>query len=223
MSQLVQSLRSFFFSPVKEIQRKLQYIGGWEGCREPRRLFNAIASPRDPRKCRLRVAGGARRLMHLMPEGPYRAAVEVAEKFADEVIGIEELRDAWRQTEPIHPGPGSDVLWLARHTVRPEAEKAVRKGINCAMRSGEKLARADLVRDLFGKQFHPEVQLGPWLSDDVMGVARMIYDQNRFDHMPILADALEESGCDSETVLDHCRGGHHARGCWVVDQILGKT
>ncbi len=44
-----------------------------------------------------------------------------------------------------------------------------------------------------------------------------------FDRMPILADALEESGCDSADVLSHCRGpGPHARGCWVVDGVLWK-
>jgi hypothetical protein len=41
--------------------------------------------------------------------------------------------------------------------------------------------------------------------------------------MPVLADALEDTGCDSADILDHCRGaGSHVRGCWVVDLLLGK-
>jgi hypothetical protein len=41
--------------------------------------------------------------------------------------------------------------------------------------------------------------------------------------MPVLADTLEEAGCQDATVLEHCRGpGLHLRGCWVVDLILGK-
>jgi hypothetical protein len=41
--------------------------------------------------------------------------------------------------------------------------------------------------------------------------------------MPILADALQDAGCDNEAVLDHCRSvGTHVRGCWVVDLVLGK-
>ena len=41
--------------------------------------------------------------------------------------------------------------------------------------------------------------------------------------MPILADALMDAGCDSEEVINHCRGpGPHVRGCWVVDLILSK-
>ncbi len=45
----------------------------------------------------------------------------------------------------------------------------------------------------------------------------------RQGYLPILADALEEAGCGDGDILSHCRGaGPHARGCWVVDSILGK-
>jgi len=41
--------------------------------------------------------------------------------------------------------------------------------------------------------------------------------------MPILADALQDAGCDNEDVLSHGRSeGPHVRGCWVVDMILGR-
>ena len=34
---------------------------------------------------------------------------------------------------------------------------------------------------------------------------------------------LEDAGCTDANVLSHLRGpGPHARGCWVVDRILGK-
>ncbi len=49
-----------------------------------------------------------------------------------------------------------------------------------------------------------------------------IYDQNAFDRLAELATALENVGCCEQTVLDHCRiPGHHVRGCWVVDLVLG--
>ena len=39
----------------------------------------------------------------------------------------------------------------------------------------------------------------------------------------VLADALEDAGCDSQELLAHCRGGGpHVRGCWAVDLVLGK-
>jgi hypothetical protein len=55
-------------------------------------------------------------------------------------------------------------------------------------------------------------------------MAQAIYDERRFDDLPILADALEEAGCDDEDILSHCRGlGPHVRGCWGLDLILAKS
>jgi len=40
---------------------------------------------------------------------------------------------------------------------------------------------------------------------------------------PILPRALEDGGCTSADVLEHCRqAGEHVRGCWVVDLVLAK-
>ena len=45
-----------------------------------------------------------------------------------------------------------------------------------------------------------------------------------FAAMPILADALQDAGCDDEDILAHCREEReHIRGCWVVDLLLGKN
>jgi hypothetical protein len=43
--------------------------------------------------------------------------------------------------------------------------------------------------------------------------------------MPILADALQDAGCEDDAILAHCRDPHltHVRGCWVVDLVLGKS
>jgi hypothetical protein len=57
-----------------------------------------------------------------------------------------------------------------------------------------------------------------------VGLARAMYDTRDFSTLPILADALQEAGCDTPDILDHCRGdGPHVRGCWVVDLLLGKS
>ena len=80
------------------------------------------------------------------------------------------------------------------------------------------------VREFFGNPFRP-VSLNPdhWLTPPVLGLARTMYESRDFTAMPVLADALEESGCDEAEVLAHCRaGGPHVRGCWVVDLLLGK-
>jgi hypothetical protein len=63
-----------------------------------------------------------------------------------------------------------------------------------------------------------------WLTSTVVALARQMYESRDFGAMPILADALQDAGCDSDDILDHCRGdGPHVRGCWVIDLVLGKS
>jgi hypothetical protein len=87
----------------------------------------------------------------------------------------------------------------------------------------ERAAQADLIRDVFGNPFRPVHADPRWLTSTAVGLAQTIYADRAFDRLPILADALEEAGCDDADVLSHLRGdGPHVRGCWVVDLILGQ-
>ncbi len=79
-----------------------------------------------------------------------------------------------------------------------------------------------LVWDLFGNPYRPVTFAPGWRTDAAEGLARRMYDERDFAAMPALADALEAAGCGDAAVLKHCReGGVHARGCWVVDGVLG--
>jgi hypothetical protein len=92
-----------------------------------------------------------------------------------------------------------------------------------AGRRQEKAGEVLVLRDIFGNPFRPVTVDPAWLTSTVVQLARGIYDERAFDRLPILADALQDAGCDNPDVLGHCRGpGPHARGCWVVDLILGK-
>jgi hypothetical protein len=87
----------------------------------------------------------------------------------------------------------------------------------------ESLLDCDLLRDIFGNPFRPVSYSPQWRTDTAVAVARQVYESRDFGAMPILADALQDAGCDKEDILSHCRGGGpHARGCWVVDLVLGK-
>jgi hypothetical protein len=80
-----------------------------------------------------------------------------------------------------------------------------------------------IIRCIFGNPFRPVAFDPKWRTEDVLGLSRGIYEDRAFDRLPLLADALMDAGCDDEQVLAHCRNnGPHARGCWVVDLVLGK-
>ncbi len=80
-----------------------------------------------------------------------------------------------------------------------------------------------LVRCVFGNPFHPVAFSPEWRTGTALALARQMYEAREFIAMSILADALQDAGCDNDDILNHCRGeGPHVRGCWVVDLVLGK-
>jgi hypothetical protein len=79
------------------------------------------------------------------------------------------------------------------------------------------------IRCIFGNPFRPITVNPSWLTSTVLAVARQMYESRDFSAMPILADALQDTGCDNEDMLNHCRQpGGHVRGCFVVDLLLAK-
>jgi hypothetical protein len=92
-------------------------------------------------------------------------------------------------------------------------------------RAAGRLTQCALLRDLTGPVlFRPITLDSTWLTSTVVAIATQMYESRDFGAMPILADALQDAGCDSDDVLNHCRGAAatHVRGCWVVDLVLGK-
>ena len=81
------------------------------------------------------------------------------------------------------------------------------------------------LRDIFGNPFRPVAFSPAWRTDTALTLARTMYESREFSAMPILADALQDAGCDNTDILDHCRNPKqvHVRGCWVVDLVLGKA
>jgi hypothetical protein len=128
------------------------------------------------------------------------------------------------------------------HLTQPDLRPVLASiGMNCAsaicaaqgqtraeeIRPLEEQKQAAIVRDLFANPFRrlPFVRSDTraWNDSTIPKIAQAIYDEPAFDRLPVLADALEDAGCDDADILKHCRGeGPHLRGCWVVDLLLGK-
>jgi hypothetical protein len=84
------------------------------------------------------------------------------------------------------------------------------------------LHSADLVREVFGNPFvrHDRFDRA-WRSPNVAQLARHAHATADFSVLPVLADALEEAGCDRADILSHLRSAvPHARGCWALELVL---
>jgi hypothetical protein len=123
-----------------------------------------------------------------------------------------------------------DLLVTPRQfNVVPIAQHAVEKITTCPFPrrrltyTAERATQAALLREIVGHPFRTAVCDSAWLTSDVLLLANGIYEGKAFDRMPILADALQDAGCENTDILDHCRGpGPHVCGCWVVDLLLDK-
>lgn len=123
------------------------------------------------------------------------------------------------------------VGWaIAVHTAKDcarAASAAVGGGqISEAAVSAEKADQAALLREIIGNPFHSASLNESWMlwnNGTVRKLAKAMYVERRFADLPLMADALEEAGCDNEDILAHCRSrDEHVRGCWVLDLLLGK-
>jgi hypothetical protein len=85
--------------------------------------------------------------------------------------------------------------------------------------------QAAFVRDIFPPPAYAPRIDRDWLTSTVVALARQMDESGDFSATPILADALQDAGCDDETVLQCCRvpGNVHVRGNWVVDVVLGRA
>ena len=73
-------------------------------------------------------------------------------------------------------------------------------------------------RDRWGPMMNPA-----WRTSPVLSLCQTIHADNRYDLLPVLADALQDAGCENPDILDHLRGpGPHVRECHVLDLFLGK-
>jgi hypothetical protein len=153
----------------------------------------------------------------------------VAERFADREASYPDLSAALRAADQELQGArgfAQSIAFAACMAACPDrinAAMAAAKAAQAGDRAIECAGQARLLRCILGNPFRP-VSISPaWRTPTVVAIARAAYEERGFEELPVLADALEEAGCDNRDVLDHCRhGGEHARGCWVVDGLLDK-
>jgi hypothetical protein len=85
------------------------------------------------------------------------------------------------------------------------------------LRGAEFLSR--LAEEALGKVL-PRGSLSAFLTADVTALARSAAG-GKADHLPVLADALEDAGCSDAALLTHLRDpGDHPGPCWVALALI---
>ncbi|MFO0876676.1 MAG: hypothetical protein U0840_04825 [Gemmataceae bacterium] len=220
----------------------------WKSCLSPEAMLNFLTANASPRKLRLYAIGCCRRIWSQLRDDRCRHAIEVAQRFADGKASLAELAAAERivaSLARIWGDIGSPIAratfaiggaawattrqfaWHAAWDAGWDARMVARDFIPGTSWERERVFQAELLHDLFGNPFDPVVIERDWiLANDgaVNKLAQVIYEEGRFGDLPILADALEEAGCDHLRLLEHARARQvHYRGCWVVDAILNHV
>jgi len=191
----------------------------WKACDDPGRLFQFVEAKASDRKCLLfaLACSSFSKPAYYQLEGlvGWIGRLKAAEQFAEGEINLHQLRDVWSDglVSPSN-SPEQARVWARRYAT----------GADIYDDPPPTSYVTELLRDIFGNPFRP-VSFDPnWRTSTVVALAEGVYADRAFDRLPILADALEDAGCDHPDILAHCRGlGPHARGCWAVDLILGKS
>ena len=157
----------------------------------------------------------------------YDSWFELAERCADG-LDVPSEREAFNAEIRDRTSLARDTQELFSLATLADASNGnLRRAIRAYVGTHRSATRSDtmssLLRDIFGNPFRPVAFDPAWRTEHTVGLALRMYDDRDFAAMPILADALEEAGCDSADILAHCREpGVHVRGCWVVDLVLGR-
>jgi hypothetical protein len=209
-----------------------------------RHLFTLLGRQRElsrQRKLRLFVCACWRDYGY--PGPPVcRAAIEVAELYADGLATRKELRAArkgtWKEVNAswcVDPADEAAHLAVADNILDLQGvyEATYLTG---PLGQGSGRGAAATLRDIFGPlPFRPVAIDASWLvwgNGTVGRLAQAAYDGRQMpagtlepERLGVLADALEEAGCGDQEVLEHLReqGGVHVRGCWLIDLLLCKS
>jgi hypothetical protein len=187
-------------------------------------LLAYLKGKASPRKLRLFACACARRYWDELPDKRSRRAVEISERYADRIASKNNLDTARANAKAAYLAAlRTNHVWAALAVTEsdPWIAAATLAG---TWANSERHGLAVLLRDIFGNPFRPVVPEPSWLTPGLTVMARGIYEDRAFVHLPVLADALEEAGCTDPDLLGHLRGpGPHLLGCWAIDLILRKS
>lgn len=194
-----------------------------------------------PRRCRLFVLKAGERLWNTTECEPLRLVIERARSIVDNPDVTFELgeldsplREAWMQALSYDNWPVVQTIQImgvffhhpesAPFTLISPSSFATDTVAPPLLTQEELLKSCRLMREFIGFHGGPPPFDPSLFTTDVVSIARQIDTSQDFALMPVLGDALEETGCFyRKTFIEHCRSKEaHERGCWLIDGLLGR-
>jgi hypothetical protein len=170
--------------------------------------------------------------------------VQAGEHYADGLISASDLKEAASSlaAERVYDSACHDALRAVLATDSYNAAQGAASHAACCLceeeewqsgfgteaevRHEAQRAQVAILKDIFGDPFRAPVIDAAWLTwngETVPNLAESIYQERAFDRLLIMADALQDAGCQDAMILDHLRRpGPHFRGCWAVDLLMGR-
>jgi hypothetical protein len=225
----------------------------WLETADVKLMLRSLPRSCSSRKLRLFACACCYRVRDRFEGEDFWELVQLCERFADGRVSRQEVKRLTHgiQEAGFHNFRGFDAslyaagecnFWGSQRVDRYTAWDAERAADACARyaaghsnpyREGdeqppeyiaESASQCGVLRDVFGDPFKPANLAPQWRTPTALALAGGAYEERAFARLPVLADALEEAGCNNEAVLEHCRAeGEHHRGCWVVDFLLRKA
>jgi hypothetical protein len=204
---------------------------------DPIKLLLNLPGQPSWRRLRLAAVACCRRMERLLTDERSRRALDYAELYADKMVDVTSCMEVEQAaSDVIDPAHGIGdrskhnaaycaATCLALWASADWGTYRVFEGSVPIIGREEQLRILACVFDAPGRQPHSLVPFDPaWRTSTVMALAAGVYEERAFDRLPILADALQDAGCDADAILDHFRdpAAAHVRGCWALDLVLGK-
>ena len=207
----------------------------WLTCEDPDLMLPLFQG--QDRKLRLFACACVRAVWHLLTDDRSKTAVEVAERFADGLVDEKTLNAAWNVARAaanaaVANTAANTAVYAAANAARAAANDASVYAVHAAANASAnadgavyataydaaRKQQTDLIREIFQ---YPSKSI--YIPQHIQTIAQAIYLDKSFSDLPILADALEDAGCQEIPLLNHLRSGdNHVMGCWALDLCKGN-
>jgi hypothetical protein len=212
----------------------------WLECNDPGPMLVFLLGKASDRKLRLFACACCRRIWPVLRDENVRRMAEIAEDYAEGLVSQVAVRQAQHNLDRMVQSnlmTSDDGLCVAYNAGQ----------VNCAWSAADYAARdatkvmteqaielrilTHMLRDIFGNPFRPLTLDSTWQTPTVTSLATAAYGERSLPsgeldlaRLAVLADALEEAGCQDQPILEHLRSpSPHVRGCWPLDLILGRA